>query len=151
MNCLSCNSRRILSITAKCSDCFSASIGDIEIEGYVPCDLGIGGGDYIMLDLCLDCGKMQDKFPIPLSENEIDCTDEELLIFFREHFVQGEMFSRLREIDRKSIINNSGELSRRFQKFITKMMNFYADSNVRIPEFHKFISMYKNSQYELDE
>lgn len=32
-------------------------------EGYVPENLGIGGGDYIKFDLCLSCGKIQDSFP----------------------------------------------------------------------------------------
>ena len=31
----------------------------------MPCDIGLGeGGDYIEFSLCLDCGKVQDSFPI---------------------------------------------------------------------------------------
>lgn len=34
-------------------------------HGYVPRDLGIGGGDAIHFIYCLDCGQIQGKFPVP--------------------------------------------------------------------------------------
>jgi hypothetical protein len=36
-----------------------------ELMGYVPCDIGIGKGDYLEFDYCLECGQMQGTFPIP--------------------------------------------------------------------------------------
>lgn len=36
-----------------------------EFSGYVPEDLGIGGGDDISLVLCLNCGQIQNWKPIP--------------------------------------------------------------------------------------
>jgi len=33
-------------------------------DGYVPDDMGIGGGDYIRLHICLECGQVQGKFPL---------------------------------------------------------------------------------------
>jgi hypothetical protein len=72
MNCTSCNSDRILSISAKCSDLFSMNYkGDCR-QGYVPEMLFFGKdqyGDYVSMNFCLDCGKIQSKFPI--SENMI--------------------------------------------------------------------------------
>lgn len=43
---------------------------NIEFDGYVPDDLGIGGGDYVEFDLCLDCGQVQGTWPLPLSKKE---------------------------------------------------------------------------------
>ena len=48
----------IISITAKCSDMFTLDSQGISYEGYVPNDLGIGGGDYISFDLDLSTGKI---------------------------------------------------------------------------------------------
>jgi hypothetical protein len=58
-NCDSCSSNRLLSINGKVSDMFSADFKNVDYQGYVPHDLGIGGGDYIELEICLDCGKVQ--------------------------------------------------------------------------------------------
>ncbi len=55
---------RILKISAHCQDRFSASVsGDKELNNdygpnYVPSDLGIGGGDYIDLEIDLDTGQI---------------------------------------------------------------------------------------------
>jgi hypothetical protein len=59
-----CEPKRIASINAKCSDLCYIRIGQSEHDGYVPDDMGIGGGDYINFDLCLECGKIQGKFPV---------------------------------------------------------------------------------------
>lgn len=67
-NCNSCNSERILSISAKCSDTFSMEYNGNGGHGYVPDNLffGKGGyGDYVNIDFCLNCGKIQSKFPVP--------------------------------------------------------------------------------------
>ena len=40
-------------------------------SGYVPRDLGIGGGDDIGFDYCLDCGQVQGAFPLPPSRMEV--------------------------------------------------------------------------------
>jgi hypothetical protein len=48
---------RIASVTAKCSDCSGTDIGGVEhSDGFVPSDMGIGGGDYVEFRWCLDCG-----------------------------------------------------------------------------------------------
>jgi hypothetical protein len=39
-------------------------------DGYVPRALGIGGGDYIEFEVCLNCGQMQGKYPIAPVECE---------------------------------------------------------------------------------
>lgn len=58
-----CGSSRIAEINAKCK------------HGYVPHDMGIGGGDYIRFEYCLDCGVMIGNFPLP--KTEIETTTDE--------------------------------------------------------------------------
>jgi hypothetical protein len=56
---------------------FNAEINGAEHDGYVPEDLGIGGGDYVQFSYCLDCGQIQGTFPLPLTKIETQSTDEE--------------------------------------------------------------------------
>ena len=46
------------------------AVGDKEQEGYVPYGFGIGGGDYIRFNFCMDCGQLQGKFPLDITELE---------------------------------------------------------------------------------
>ena len=75
MKCQACKSSRILHANGKCSDRFYAFIGDNERDGYVPGDLNIGGGDTLYVKVCLDCGQLQGKWPLPPSgiETGSDC------------------------------------------------------------------------------
>lgn len=64
--CQRCQSQRVASIVGKCSDCFSADIpadGIDSYQGYALRIEDICGGDYIELEVCLDCGQVQGKFP----------------------------------------------------------------------------------------
>ena len=57
-----CGSDRILGINAKCSDLFIMSYKELEYDGYVPTSLPFGKngyGDYVEMDICLDCGQIQ--------------------------------------------------------------------------------------------
>ena len=63
MACRNCESNRIMSISGKCSDLFNAEFKGKEHSGYVTREVGIGGGDYITFDFCLECGCIQDQFP----------------------------------------------------------------------------------------
>lgn len=76
MNCDSCKSGRVVEITSKCSDCFHATIGEKEHDGYVPYDIGIGGGDYVEFSYCLDCGKIQGTFPLEQSKIEDNAAED---------------------------------------------------------------------------
>lgn len=59
-----------LSINAKCSDCFSASLYDNDgnflgdYSDYVPRGLGIGGGDYVQMTINLDNGQIEHWNPV---------------------------------------------------------------------------------------
>jgi hypothetical protein len=72
MKCKHCESVRVVGISGKCSDMCSVEYGTIERDGYVPSDLGIGGGDYISFSFCMDCGKLQKKFPLPPADIEAE-------------------------------------------------------------------------------
>ena len=50
----------IMTISGKVSDMFSLSTENVDYDGYVPYDLGIGGGDYIRLRIEMDTGQIVD-------------------------------------------------------------------------------------------
>ena len=70
-HCQKCKGKRILSITAKCSDlCVVENAENMkEHQGYVPSLPNIGGNDYIRMKVCLDCGQIQGGFPIKTPES----------------------------------------------------------------------------------
>ncbi len=62
--CQHCNGERLMDVSAKCSDMCSLNYKDMEKHDYVPDFIGIGGGDYIEFEYCLDCGRIQGDFPL---------------------------------------------------------------------------------------
>lgn len=64
MKCQRCGSNRLAEISGKSSDCNSIDIEGKKFDGYVPNDIGIGGGDYIEMSWCLDCGQIQGEWPV---------------------------------------------------------------------------------------
>ena len=69
MECQRCESTRVLEIQAKCNDMFSMWMDEKEYQGYVPDEIGIGGGDYIEFAYCLDCGQIQKDFPLDIEDS----------------------------------------------------------------------------------
>jgi hypothetical protein len=57
--CKRCNSENTASICGKSSDLNGGYIRGEKFDGYVPEDIGVGGGDYIELNWCIDCGQIQ--------------------------------------------------------------------------------------------
>lgn len=61
---------KYLTVCAKVSDCFGGELinennEDVyHYDGYVPTDLGIGGGDYIEFKLNLDTGQIMNWKPL---------------------------------------------------------------------------------------
>ena len=66
MSCQSCNSDRMMIVAGKCSDLGGIAVNHLLIDhdGYMPYGLNVGGGDYIELDVCLDCGQLQGEWPV---------------------------------------------------------------------------------------
>jgi hypothetical protein len=64
MKCTRCESVRIAQVSAKCSDLCCVQQDGQDKDGYVPYGMGIGGGDYVQFEWCLECGQMQGKFPV---------------------------------------------------------------------------------------
>ena len=75
MACKKCNSERIAFVGGKSSDCSWGSVGTKEFEGYIPEDMGVGGGSYIKVEYCLNCGQIQGEFPLP--ETELESSNED--------------------------------------------------------------------------
>lgn len=76
-----CGSERIAQISGKTDDRCFVRLGNKEKNGYAPDGMNVGGGDYLNFKLCLDCGKIQGKFPVAQTEmeainEEIDETEE---------------------------------------------------------------------------
>jgi hypothetical protein len=72
MKCQKCRSERIANISGKTSDCNNGFIEGKDFDGYVPNDIGIGGGDYIKIEWCLDCGQIQGEWPVHPDLDEYD-------------------------------------------------------------------------------
>lgn len=60
-----CGSTRVIQISAKCNDLAFTTIPHLNLEhdGYMPY-LGILGGDYVDLNICMDCGQIRGWKPI---------------------------------------------------------------------------------------
>jgi hypothetical protein len=63
----------ILSITAKCTDlCQTEYINKrgmiTKTDGYVPRNIGIGAGDYVVLDIDMETGQIQNWKPVTDSQ-----------------------------------------------------------------------------------
>lgn len=63
--CQRCGKSRLAEILARCSDMCSVDLNGRRRHGYVPRDLGVGGGDDVHFTYCLDCGQIQGRFPVP--------------------------------------------------------------------------------------
>jgi len=70
MNCQKCSSNRVLNVTAKSKDLCTVSMWNQDHDGYVPDNMGIGGGDYIEIELCLQCGYVNGEWPLAESKLE---------------------------------------------------------------------------------
>ena len=74
---MTCTCTRTMSITAKSDDRNSITHGGVDRTGYVPNLPGLGGGDYLRIDFCLDCGKLFGDFPISDQDVEDALCDHE--------------------------------------------------------------------------
>jgi hypothetical protein len=68
--CPRCSGPRLARVYGHCNDMCSVDLGGRHYHGYVPRDLGIGGGDAIHFDYCLDCGQIHGAFPLPQADLE---------------------------------------------------------------------------------
>jgi hypothetical protein len=150
MNCQKCNSERIASISGKCSDCCHCSIGDRDDEGYVPYDLGVGGGDYIKFKWCLDCGQIQGNFPCPSSDIEKDITDEEIVEFFNKEFTEG--YRIVHSMEHCYVIGAvAKKIYPQFGKFVERFLinNSGHYPSLVFPSSAVFLKMYREGQTNL--
>ena len=79
-----CDSDQIVSIGAKCSDMCNVkwpSGKEVYDEG-APCEINIGGGDYVEFEMCLECGKVQGTFPVAEPKDPEDDHYETLSLRF---------------------------------------------------------------------
>lgn len=74
MECIRCNSKRILTVSAACGDCITLLTDEHELRGYLEEQIGINGrsSDSLRIQYCLHCGQIQNEFPIPQLRIEKD-------------------------------------------------------------------------------
>lgn len=72
-SCQRCKAKQIAVVNAKCSDrCQFIAPNGTSYEGYVPHNIGVGGGDYVEFEYCLKCGQIQGTFPVKFTK---DCLE----------------------------------------------------------------------------
>jgi hypothetical protein len=65
VNCQTCDSIRLLEFNTELSEECHIFIGDHEFKGDLPVDIGLSDrDDMIAFIYCLDCGQIQDDFPL---------------------------------------------------------------------------------------
>lgn len=148
MICKNCQSKRIAVVTGKCDDRCSVTVNDTALEGYVPEDLAIGGGDYITIKFCMNCGQMQNNFPLAISELEKEACDTDIVDFFRNHFVEDTLIGSLSKTEIRYIKQSAEELSVKFGNFISNVFSYTVYGN-KFPSALKFLEMYKSGDYYL--
>lgn len=140
----------------KCSDTCSVSLDNYTSDGYLPQDLGIGGGDYISFSYCLACGQLQGKFPLETAEIEKDISDQEVLEFFENHFVPGAII-HVNKTWGHQVLMSAKDLNNRFYDFVGRFLeenavSFFNDINARkYPTAEKFVEMFRNNQVSLED
>ena len=63
--CQRCNSDRVLSLNGKTADMCCSRFKGERRDDYPPRVKGLGGGDYISVEVCLECGQVQGEWPQP--------------------------------------------------------------------------------------
>jgi hypothetical protein len=127
------------------------NLGAASHDGYVPDDLGIGGGDYVEFDYCLDCGQLQGKFPLPPANIEKNISDEEVVEFFNNHFAEGSYFNNVRPNIQNMMVDHASEVSVKLGKFVRNYIdyNMTLHPHAKHPSATKFVEMFRNSDYQL--
>lgn len=152
MKCQRCQSERVATMGGKCSDMCSYTLNDSTVSGYVPGDMGVGDGDYLGFNYCLDCGQMQGKFPLPSTEIEKDISDEEVADFFDNHFTQGQDVNLPGRMIR-DMIRVAKESGPKFGQFMENFFEYNTTTAyppLKFPSCEKFVQMYRNGNAELD-
>ena len=142
--CSRCQSVRVASITAKCSDCCNIHFMKVDNDGYVPGDMGIGGGDYVEFSWCLDCGQIQGKFPMRNTDFEEAISDDDVKNFFNEHFTTGKFVNALGISDQMDAVHYAKNLHVSFGKFVKGFLNRnnHITSSAKFPTSELFLKMF---------
>lgn len=146
-NCQKCNSLRLASVSAKCSDRGWVQVGNTEHQGYIPHDLGIDGGDYVAFTYCLECGQMQGNFPLPQADIEKDIADAEVEEFYNNYFKEGQLVAPVSSGTVHQIESHAKDLCSKFGSFMVAFfeLNDDEDDRLKMPSVEKFVKMYRDN------
>lgn len=77
VKCCRCASHRVAHIYGHCSGNSDFALGDKKRgDTYLPDKIGVGGGDDIDFDYCLDCGQVQGTWPLAPTKFELGTENE---------------------------------------------------------------------------
>jgi hypothetical protein len=62
--CVRCGEVRLAKAIGKTNDTFNLLADGKEYDGCVPRGLNLGGGDYFVVTICLECGQAQGDWPV---------------------------------------------------------------------------------------
>jgi hypothetical protein len=148
MKCRNCQSERVADVSAKCSDCCNVSIGAAEEDGYVPRDIGIGGGDYINFSYCLECGQLQGKFPLASAEIEKESSEDpedKVGKFFDDNLIAGALVSCWDQEDRDCLIKAAEEfVSEHFAEHLAWFFARHNRPTSKVPSRDQFVEQYQS-------
>lgn len=158
MKCRKCESERLAEVKGKCSNNCLVKFAGFETEGSIPEDLGIGGGEYLRFDICLNCGQMQGEFPTPPSYLEKDLPDTDIVSWFDSFFSEGDRIKPGLDLA-DAALEDAKVLHPKFAKFIGDLFDSVSVSDIKsngkktfkFPPIKKFIKMYKENDLSIDE
>lgn len=150
MSCQRCQSERVAEVSGKCSDMCDYQVGTTEVLGYVPNDLGVGGGDYLEFKYCLNCGQLQGKFPLPPAEIEKDITDEEVAEFYDNYFVEGQRLNFPRYVEQE-LSDSAERLCSKFARFVSGFLDENHQSPYKMVSVNKFVQMYRSNNTYMED
>lgn len=157
MKCQRCKSERIADVKGKCSNNCLVKFAGFETEGTIPEDLGFGGGDYIRFSVCINCGQMQEEFPIPLSYMEKEISDDDIISWFDSFFSEGDKIKPNLDLA-NSALEDAKTLHPKFGKFISDLFDLVSVAEIKssgkkvfkFPLIEKLIKMYKENDLSLE-
>jgi hypothetical protein len=155
MKCQRCKSERIVDTSGHFRNVI-VTLDHLEVDGTIPDDLGLGGGDYVRFSFCLDCGQMQGRFPVPPSLIERDLSDEEITEYFDQFLGEDEPIHQVN--DGSLEMKEAYVLHPKFGKFMNDLLdNLYVEEVNRKkgrvnkwPTLEKFIHMFRTNNIQLE-
>lgn len=114
MNCSVCFGNRVTGLHVRGE--VRGHVSDRDYSGSVPPGLPIGQDNQVKFEYCLDCGKIQGKFPVQKLEIEKHLPESVLMDFFLEHELMP--YGEISSDNFKIMVDRASTMSVEFGSFI---------------------------------